>query len=556
MMPTLKLASTSRRLMIAAAPAARKFLKPPALKMLPHGARTSSMVLSTVLHALAIVAFLWVPILFPSPIIIDIHHDKIALASEYQPLVMPTLPQLEARNSGSAKPSAQGAGPGSAHVAAPQPRKRDYAGPQEIISEFPNAVNRVQTIRRPDLVAPPELKFPQRLQSMVILPAPAAPILAAPPREQPKQPPITASAVEVPIAEATVPQPLLVSTQKRISVARPEEVAPPSVAAPQSSASNLAILAQPHAKPPKAVVVLNAVNVPPDPAASIPDAQLAGNFVIGPSVDSATEKSASTGTGRSAEDAASNSGKLSAGPGPGDGVGTGPGSGHVPGAMAGNRASAGTGATSGKGAAAGGTGIGVTPANGAGHGAGNPGIGSAPNGGSGISISGGVPGRNGAAINRALPLRRSYGITIIAGGSSGGASRDTGVFDRNETVFSVAIPMADAGGGPDWPMQYALLNPAQTSSALLVPPFVQKKIGATMARAEMGGDSGPVFVSGIIDENGTLQSLRTIRAQDARSQPALHALQQWTFLPAQLDGKPVACKILIGVTVIAAEQQN
>jgi hypothetical protein len=533
--------------MIAAAPAARKFIKPPALKMLPQGARTSCMVLSMVLHALLIVAFAWAPLLFPSPIIIDIRNDKIALASEYEPLVMPRLPQLEARASGSTKASAQGAGPGSAHVAAPQPRKRDYAGPQEIVSEFPNAVNRVQTIRRPDLVAPPELKFPLRLQSMVILPAPAAPILVAPPREQPKQ---TPSAVEVPIAEATVSQPLLVSTPKRILVARTEEVAPPSVAAPQSSTSNLAILAQPHAKPPKAVVVVNAVNVPPDPAASIPDAQLAGNFVIGPSVDSATEKSAAAGTGRSAEDAASNSGKLSSGPSVE--VGTGTGSGHVPGATAGSRATAGTGATSGTG----GAGIGVTSANGAGHGAGNAGIGRGSNGGSGISISGGVPGRNGAAITRVLPLRRSYGITIIAGGSSGGASRDTGVFDRNETVFSVAIPMADAGGGPDWPMQYALLKPAETSSALLVPPFVQKKVGATMARAEMGGDSGPVFVSGIIDENGTLQSLRTIRAQDSRSQPALHALQQWTFLPAQLDGNPVACKVLIGVTVIAAEQQN
>ncbi|HEY1527752.1 MAG TPA: energy transducer TonB [Candidatus Angelobacter sp.] len=536
--------------MIAVAPAARKFIKPPALKMLPQGARTSSLVLSTVLHALLIVAFAWAPLLFPSPTIIDIRNDKIGLASEYEPLVMPRLPQLEARASGSTKASAQGAGSWPAYLTAPQPRKRNYAGPQEIVSEFPNAVNRVQTIRRPDLVAPPELKFPLRLQSMITLPTPAAPILAAPPREQPKQ---TPSAVEVPIAEATVPQPLLVSTQKRISVARTEEVAPPSVAAPQSSASDLAILAQPHAKPPKAVVVVNAVNVPPDPAASIPDAQLAGNFVIGPSVDSATEKSAAAGTGRSAEDAASNSGKLSSGPSVE--VGTGTGSGHVPGATAGSRATAGTGATSGKGTGAGGTGIGVPPANGVGNNAGTPGIGRGPNGGSGISISGGVPGRNGAAITRALPLRRSYGITIIAGGSSGGASRDTGVFDRNETVFSVAIPMADAGGGPDWPMQYALLKPAQ-SSALLVPPFVQKKVGATMARAEMGGDSGPVFVSGIIDETGQLQSLRTIRAQDSRSQPALHALQQWTFLPAQLDGNPVACKVLIGVTVIAAEQQN
>jgi hypothetical protein len=42
---------------------------------------------------------------------------------------------------------------------------------------------------------------------------------------------------------------------------------------------------------------------------------------------------------------------------------------------------------------------------------------------------------------------------------------------------------------------------------------------------------------------------QTIRAQDARSPPAIQALQQWQFLPAQLDGRRVASKVLIGVTV-------
>jgi hypothetical protein len=152
-----------------------------------------------------------------------------------------------------------------------------------------------------------------------------------------------------------------------------------------------------------------------------------------------------------------------------------------------------------------------------------------------------------------MPMNRSYGITIIAGGNSGGASRDIGVFDRSETVFSVSIPMADAGGGPDWPMQYAMLNHGHPGAGLLVPPFAQKKVAATMARVQLGEQSGPVFISGIIDETGKLQSLRTIRSQDARSQPAIHALQQWEFLPAQLDGRPVSSKVLIGVTVIAQE---
>jgi hypothetical protein len=145
-------------------------------------------------------------------------------------------------------------------------------------------------------------------------------------------------------------------------------------------------------------------------------------------------------------------------------------------------------------------------------------------------------------------MSRSYGITIISGGSSGGAGRDMGVFDRSETVFSVAIPMGDAGGGPDWPMQYAMLNHAGPGAGLLVPPFAQKKVAATMPRTQLAAGQGPVFVSGVIDETGTLQSLRSIRA-DARSQPAIQALQQWQFLPAQLDGRPVASKVLIGVTV-------
>ena len=84
---------------------------------------------------------------------------------------------------------------------------------------------------------------------------------------------------------------------------------------------------------------------------------------------------------------------------------------------------------------------------------------------------------------------------------------------------------------------------------MLVPPFAQKKVAATAARAQFAGEQGPIFIAGTIDETGKLQSLRSIRAQDARTQPAIRALQQWEFLPAQLDGRPVASKVLIGVTV-------
>jgi transcriptional regulator of acetoin/glycerol metabolism len=115
----------------------------------------------------------------------------------------------------------------------------------------------------------------------------------------------------------------------------------------------------------------------------------------------------------------------------------------------------------------------------------------------------------------------------------------------------VVIPMADAGGGPDWPMQYSLADRTQSSAGFIVPPFVRKKIAAILKKNEkFQADSGPVLVAGIIDESGKVKSLRALRPQDTRAQPAIVALQQWEFLPAQLDGRAVATRILIGVTVI------
>lgn len=147
----------------------------------------------------------------------------------------------------------------------------------------------------------------------------------------------------------------------------------------------------------------------------------------------------------------------------------------------------------------------------------------------------------------------SYGLTIISGGSSGGASRDLGVFSRSDTVYTVYIPMADAGGGPDWPMEYTLMSSVPGGSGLLTPPVVLKKIQATAPEGDLTANLGPVFVTGVIDENGRLQALRAIRTPDAIAETALDALAQWEFLPAELDGKPVKSKVLIGVSVSPAK---
>ncbi|HET8891654.1 MAG TPA: energy transducer TonB [Candidatus Angelobacter sp.] len=522
--------------------------------MLPRQVRTRGLLASTGLHVALVAALIWLPILFPSPVVVENYVDrKLEVAADYQPLVMPALPQLKAVASGGMQPAApapRGRSAAAQPADTPPPLKRDYAGPQEIVSYFPHAVNRVQSIRRPDLVSPPNLKFPLRLKSMVMLPSQPVPVLAPAPREEARQlpPRPIARNIEIPIPEPTVELPKLVSVP-----AVPAEDAPPKPqVSPQPSAASISVAVETLPQR-KSVIVVNAVSVASDPAVQVPDAQLAGNFVVGPSLDTtAPVKSAASGTGRFAEVIAPKSGPSTPNKGSGAGAEVGSGAGstsnRAPGAGNGNRESTARGTASSPGTGAGGG----VPGRGNGNGSAS-GRGTNSGGSGGISISGGIPGRSGAPVDRALPMNRSYGLTIISGGSSGGAGRDMGVFDRSETVFSVAIPMADAGGGMDWPMQYAMLNHAQPGAGLLVPPFAQKKVAATIARSQTAGEQGPVFISGVIDETGKLQALRSLRAQDLRSQLAIQALQQWQFLPAQLDGRPVASKVLIGVIVREGE---
>ena len=374
-------------------------------------------------------------------------------------------------------------------------------------------MNRIQTIQRPDLVAPPNLKFPLRLQSIVLLPLTAAPVLAKKSMGAPVQATAHFSSNEqVPLVKQTAEIPVLkLNPRQRSVILSNRATAHPSTPnLAQGSGTQTDVL--------RALVVVNAVQVVADPSAPIPDGQLSGNFVVGPSGEPAAEEvSRSTDSGPAHN--SDGGGKfalkagLSTGAVPGNlghrGIATGVGPGRSP--NAGSEARAG----SPNGRSGGGTGVG------------NP----AP----GISISGGVPGRGNATVAKAIPQHGTYSLMIISGGSSGGASRDVGVFGRNETVYSVSIPMGDAGGGPDWTMQYALLTTEQNGHGLLVPPLAQKKSAATISSSAM--QTEPVLITAIIDEKGKLQAMKSVRAQDGRSQAALRALQEWEFLPAQLDGK-------------------
>lgn len=540
----------------------RRFVRPPKFWLLPRPRkRARGMFASALVHCVTIAALTWLPVVFPSPVVTDpVKTSDLAQPLVSEPLVLPELPQLEDRGSGASTPAPEappgpvrhGVNPESV-PAEPAPQVPDFTGPQRIESYVPNPVNRVQTIQRPDLVAPPKLKFPLKLQATVSLPPATVPLLEAPApdRPQPAPIPIAAATEEIPVAKATVETPVVTLTPRRTSAIHSETTPVKIVAA------NPRIAGTTKSDALKSVVVVNAVNVVAD-AAPVPDAELAGNFVIGPSPDAGgSERSSTSPRSKSTLGPTSSSDEGSPSGAPSGGTGAASSSGP-PVAVAGR--GAGTGTSSVPDSHGSGSGLHIIGSSGPGGGAasetgsrnGASGRGSVNGTSTGISISGGVPGRTSGTVASA-PMQRTYGMMIISGGNNGGASRDLGVFSRSETVYSVTIPMADAGGGPDWTMQYALLNPAQASAGLLVPPFVEKKVSATMPKAQLIGEPGPVFVTGNIDEAGKMRSLRGVRGQDARALAAIRALEQWEFSPAQLDGKPVATKVLIGVTVNAVD---
>lgn len=525
----------------------RTRVRAPKFALLPAAtAPRNALLLSTLLHLAILPVLVWLPILVPAPSMIvtsaDLRHE-----ADFLPLFPPVLPPMaEARPIAERQPGSPEEAqsvvetlPGAGRLTSSRP-KPDYAGAQEIVSNPPNSTSGVQTILRPDLVAPPKLPYPLRLPSLLVLPTSASPALVAPPLEKP-EPSKREEQSTVQASEPPVEVPVGPIDRPKLPVALAEPVVLKTIVSSEPSLQVAAATMDPEAGAAKAVVVINAVSVPPEPVPKIPDAELAARFVVGPSRDATAVETASGAAGANIAGA----GTLNAGENlppasveNGTGTGVEVGDGHAGVASTASPSSVGAGSGSS------GATVSASPA--------------ADKGLPGISISGGVPGRSGRVVPTSPTPYGSYALTIISGGSSGGASRDLGVFARSETVYTVYIPMTDAGGGPDWPMQYALnsSDPAHngTPNGLLTPPVVLKKIQATARKTDLTANLGPVFVTGIIDENGKLQALRAIRAQDGRAQPAVDALAQWVFLPAQLDGKPVASKVLIGVSVMPTEE--
>jgi hypothetical protein len=170
------------------------------LALLPRPAPRVGLLYSLFFHVAVVVFLTLLPQIFPAPTILRNPGSDVNLA-DYEPITFDGLPSLAdaggGQDGGTAGGSPGAAGGQRARAGSTEPASKPatpapaalpkmvYAGPQEIISNLPNATNNVQTIRRPDLSAAPKLKFPVRLKSMVLTPALPQPVLLALPSPQP-----------------------------------------------------------------------------------------------------------------------------------------------------------------------------------------------------------------------------------------------------------------------------------------------------------------------------------------------------------------------------------
>jgi TonB family protein len=206
-----------------------------------------------------------------------------------------------------------------------------------------------------------------------------------------------------------------------------------------------------------------------------------------------------------------------------------------------------------------GNGSGTGTGHGYGSGTANTGSGSSPF--PDIMIQGGSGG-SGRASGR-LPAtskpQANYGMTIVASGASGGGFKDYGIF-KDGMSYTVYLDMADAGlRGPSWAMQYGLdLRPSANSSdpppqayGFLQPPYaITKSVPHFSPEAARRGHGGTIVVFGVINPKGKWEGLRIMQSPEPALNPVvLGALANWTFKPAELDGRPVSVKCLVGVLV-------
>ncbi len=519
------------------------------------------------------------------------------------------LPVLGGGNEGNGRPGGGAGAPreGSSPAPARSSKGFSYPGLQPILSNPPNPINPLQTLLQPGLKNPPILQQFVALPNIVHM-ANAGPVPLDVRANKPTLPPIPTEPIEPPKLKLSTrldvmpshvelptfhPAPTKPIEPPKLALpAIAPEVAPPLVVreSPQRVAKNI----EKPIPPPRmeqispvptrgtdlqTLVALSPMPALPGKAQTVPSAETRGRFAVSPEATITASQarpgskldslsSAAVGIGSQTRVAAGNAASESVA-GVGDGSGSLAGGTGEVGADTGNGkdlANGGSGTDAGRGSAVGagvGAGLGHNSGSGAGAGAGHGG-GAFP----GITIQGGSLGSGAtgkSAGGAILAPQTSYRMTILSTASSGGGLADFGIFS-NEKVYTVYIDMRQTAEdrSPSWTLQYAPLREATENGAdrgssenpgLLVSPFaVTKEMPRLPVELIHKYLRRLIVVYAIINTEGKLERMSVKQSPDARlSEPLLEALSKWVFQPAQLDGQPVATKVLLGIPLALSE---
>lgn len=501
------------------------------------------------------------------PLLLSAHHAASHRAITIRPRFQEShslsgfMPTLGGGREGNGAP---GGGTGRGHrlssgVQSRSSRGFTYRGPQSLVSNPKRANLGIQTILQPPLDKLPRLRSFVPLPNIVRPPAIDQKITAliVKSRDRRRKTVVQAPDIKYPLHRDHKLAGLL-RTQPQL---------------PQRAAPEISELSAAHSNQ-KGLLVLNAVPPSPDFSAEIPHGELRSRFAISPAeVALIAEPSAGAKEGTSTE-AVSGSGKLTdiargdalaqiagGGVGPaesGRASGTGKGGRYGNGVGAGMNSDNG-GRGSGRGTASG-SGLGTVAGESVGSGIGTgsaPGVGGFP----GITIQGGQYGNGSSANAQSMLAARSsgsYNMTVVSTSNSGGGLPDLGVF-QNEKVYTVYLDMRenDTDPAPSWTLQYAVLQPAPAEpeqtvrriSGTPTPPYATLKFvpGFTPELLRRCGRH-LIIASAVMDTAGKLEQVSVKQTPDTEMiAPLVEALGQWVFQPAQIDGQPVALKVLLGI---------
>jgi hypothetical protein len=551
---------------------------------------------SFLLHVLFVAIILWIgPInWWPAFRSADVQLEEIDVHSDRYVLTMPAMGQKSSGSEGG-EGAAGGAPTHSGSQGAPASQAKSVAGlifkgPQPVISNPAKPDNFLQTIRQPDLPDPPKLTVPVAspnvLKMALVVPSALVKSTLLDPKAKPMKP---SRRIPAQTQLADIPEPKLTL---RVSGETDTEALGSALSHGTATAKVVPPPAPPKPVTPQAgeddqnLLVLNAVPAQNLPLRPIPPGELLGAFTVttDPSV-AAKSRSGSSATGGGATSSGDTGNKPGLGGtdgaarlapgsgGTGSGTGMGPGGsgvGQGGGSGMGNGAGPGSGTTgtgraatdSGPGAGSG-TGPGLILGKGSGSagsptGAGGSGAGASPF--PEVTIAG-MTKPPALPLPRVAAPRQVYGMTIVATSSTGGGLKDFGVF-KNETVYTVYMDVNETARAlPNWTLQYAMVTvqgDTPKPDAVLVPPYPTNKDIPYMQPEIIARNIGRMIVAtGVITKDGKLESLRIVQSPNPLLiGPTLASLAKWTFDAAELNGQPIAVKVLVGIPIAAGMARN